>query len=88
MIFKQFQPKYYINTDDGEQLHVMLAFSKEHGEQVAYSVRVDQDTGRYLGNIVESRLRAGYNDALYFQRNRQRYYLSWLKRFPKRVDKK
>ena len=88
MTFKQFNPLYYIDTDDGEQLHIMLAYSKKHGEKVAYSVRVEKGTSRYIGNIVESRLRVGYNDALYFKRNKQRYYLSWLRRFPKRVDKK
>mgnify|MGYP003200019628 CR=1 FL=1 len=85
---KDFNPQYTIHTDDNEYLLVMLAMSKKHGEKSVFSVSVDRDTGRVLGSVVESRIRVGYNDALYFSRNKKRYYLSWLKPLTKRVDKK
>lgn len=88
MKIKQFRPTHYILGDDGEYFLVMLAYSQKQGEKAAFTVAVDQYTGRVLGSVVESRIRVGFNYALYFSRNKRKYYLSWLKRLPKRVDKK
>ena len=88
MTFKNFQPKYFLYTDDNELLYIMLAYSQKQGGKAEFSVLVDPDTGRFLGNIVESRIRVGMNDALCFERHKKRYYLSWLKPLSKRVDKK
>ena len=89
MTHKQFKAQYVTRTEDyGTLLHVMLAYSPKQGNQAAFSVLVEEDTGRYLGNIVESQLRHGHNEALYFRRNKVNYYLAWLKPLPKRVDKK
>lgn len=88
MKIEQFHPTHYIRGEDGEYFLVMFAYSQKQGEKAAFTVAVDQDTGRVLGSVVESRIRVGFNDALYFSRNKRKYYLSWLKRLPKRVDKK
>lgn len=88
MKFDKFVPEYYLYTDDNELLHIMIAYSSKQGGKAVFSVLVDPDTKRYLGNIVESRIRAGYNDSPCFERHKKRYYLAWLKPIPKRVDKK
>ena len=79
MTFKQFRPKYFLYTDDNELLYIMIAYSNKQGGKAVFSVLVDPDTNRFLGNVVESRIRAGFNDAPCFERHRKRYYLSWLK---------
>lgn len=88
MTFDQFRPKYFLYTDDNELLYIMIAYSNKQGGNAVFSVLVDPDTKRFLGNVVESRIRAGFNEAPCFERHRKRYYLSWLKPLPKRVDKK
>lgn len=88
MTFKKFKPKYYIYTDEHELLYIMIAHSDKRGCNAVFSALVDPDTGRLLGNVVESQIRAGFNDAPCFKRHKKRYYLSWLKPIPKRVDKK
>lgn len=88
MKIEQFHPTHYIRGEDGEYFLVMLAYSKKQGEKAVFTVTVDQSTGRVLGSVVESRIRLGFHGALYFSRNKRKYYLSWLKRLPKRVDKK
>lgn len=75
---RQFNPTHYVNTEDGLKLLVMLAYSQKHQEKVVYSQYMTKDD-KPQGAVVESRLREGYNDALYFQRNRAKYYLVWLK---------
>ena len=88
MKIEQFHPTHYLRGEDGEYFLVMIAYSKKQGERAAFTVAVDQDTGRVLGSVVESIIRVGFNEALYFGRNKKKYYLSWLKRLHKRVDKK
>ena len=88
MKVEQFHPTHYIRGEDGEYFLAMLAYSQKQGEKAVFTVTVDQSTGRVLGSVVESRIRVGFNNAPYFSRNRRKYYLSWLKRLPKRVDKK
>lgn len=88
MTFKQFCPKYFLYTDDNELLYIMIAYSNKQSGNAVFSVLVDPDTKRFLGNVVESRIRAGFNEAPCFERHRKRYYLSWLKPLSKRVDKK
>lgn len=63
MTFKQFCPKYFLYTDDNELLYIMIAHSNKQGAKAVFSVLVDQDTNRFLGNVVESRIRAGFNEA-------------------------
>lgn len=88
MTFKKFRPCYFLYTDDDELLYVMIAYSEKQGGKAVFSVIVEPDTGRFLGSIVESRIRAGFNGAPCFERHKKRYYISWLKPLSKRVDKK
>lgn len=88
MTFKQFRPKYFLYMDDNELLYIMIAYSNKQGGNAVFSVIVDPDTKRFLGSVVESRIRAGFNGAPCFERHKKRYYLSWLKPLSKRVDKK
>lgn len=79
MRLREFKPEYFLNTDDGQLLYIMIADSDKQGGKAVFSVPVDRSTGEYLGKVVESRLRAGFNDAPCFEKNRVRYYISWLK---------
>ena len=83
---EHFKPTHYITTEDGSRLLVMLAYSKKHQEKVVYSQYVDSQ-GQTKGAVVETMLREGHNNALYFQRNKMKYYLAWAKPLSKRVDK-
>lgn len=84
---KDFHPTHYILMDDYELLYVMIGYSKKHAEEVVFSVIVDSHTKKYIGSVVESRIKTGFDSNPCFIRHRTTYYLSWLKPLRRKVDK-